>query len=374
MTAGYHRPAALLLAALIITATPSRADTRLHYHGDGNTRGDAAALVIAGVIEPAEIDPLLRAFHDRYPTIDITYQDVSRSYQAHQQWPPSIREGYIDLLMSSSMGNQYRLANEGYARPFDADTLNPNWPRNARWRNELVGLTREPLVMVYNRALRDIATPPRDHGELLTLLTQHREALDGRVVSYDPASSATGFMAMASDVARSPEAWSLFEAMGAANAEWRETTTSMLSGLADGRYLIGYNLIGSYARRAAALHPELVIQMPRDYALALQRLAMIPHSARHPQAAQRFLSFITSPDGQQVMARETTLSSPHAEGDAADDDALVPIRPGPALLTLTDPLQRASLVAQWRSLTQGETTESPRIPAINGNAVESRNR
>ncbi|WP_456270213.1 ABC transporter substrate-binding protein [Kushneria sp. AK178] len=333
---------------------PSSRD-HLRFPGSGSER-----LNIQGVAETDILRPVLEAFHQRHPQITLDYRDVSRG---DRRQPGRISPD-VDLLMSSAMAQQYRLANAGLARSLGEGVINPAWPQRARWRDELIGLTHEPLVMVYRRELADIAPPPEDHTGLLALLTQHNAALTGRVATYDPARSPTGFMAAAQDVARSQEAWTLFEAMGAAGTQLLDTTDDMLEGLIEGRYLIGYNLIGSYARRAVKAHPELALQVPTDYALALQRLALIPTTAPHPETARRFLRFITSSEGQEIMTTRTPLGSPLlTQADPEQRrDSLAPIRLTPGLLALIDPLKREALLDHWQTIfTAGDATV-PQVP------------
>ncbi|ARS51591.1 ABC transporter substrate-binding protein [Kushneria konosiri] len=326
-------------ATTLWTASPDH----LHFQGKGHERLD-----IQGVAEADIVRPILEAFHRHYPQITLNYRDASRG--EHQTSASIPRD--VDLLMSSAMAQQYRLANAGLAQPLGEGVVNPLWPQDARWRDELIALTREPLVMVYRRELADSIPPPTDHASLLALLNRHRDALTGRVVTYDPARSPTGFMGVAQDVARSAEAWTLFEAMGEADTSLVDSTAAMLQGLIEGRYLIGYNLLGSYARRAIQHHPELVMQVPDDYALALQRLALIPRTAPHPDTARRFLAFITSSEGQSVMANRTPLGSPLAPHERTDqaETSLEPIRLTPGLLALIDPLKRQALLHRWQTI------------------------
>ncbi|MFC0336149.1 iron(III) transport system substrate-binding protein/two-component system, OmpR family, sensor histidine kinase TctE [Kushneria avicenniae] len=347
----------VLATALLASVTAAGADDALapsddvltrsrgHLHFPGSRR---ERLNIQGVVEAEILRPVLEAFHQRFPQITLNYRDASLGPRpTPDRIPPN-----VDLLMSSAMAQQYRLANAGLARPLGDGAINPDWPQDARWRNELIGLTHESLVMVYRRELADIAPPPADHAGLLALLTQQREALRGRVVTYNPARSPTGFMAVAQDVARSQEAWALFDAMGDTDTRLQDTTADMLDGLIKGRYLIGYNLIGSYARRVVREHPELALQVPTDYALALQRLALIPASAPHPETARRFLRFITSSEGQQIMTTQTPLGSPLLirRASAEHDESLAPIALTPGLLALIDPLKREAVLDRWQTI------------------------
>ncbi|WP_457807784.1 ABC transporter substrate-binding protein [Kushneria sp. EE4] len=346
-----------ILLALAVTASadngPVLSPGHLHLTGSTSER-----LNIQGVVETDILRPVLEAFHRRYPQITLDYRDASRG----DRRDPALVPADVDLLMSSAMAQQYQLANAGLALPLGNGVINPDWPQDARWRDELVGLTLEPLVMVYRRELADIAPPPVDHASLLALLNGKHTALKGRVATYDPARSPTGFMAVARDITRSQEAWTLFEAMGAMDTRLLDATADMLEGLIEGRYLIGYNLIGSYARRAVEAHPELVLQVPTDYALALQRLALIPKTAPHPETARRFLAFITSSEGQQIMTSQTPLGSPLLTHENTDrgETSLEPIQLTPGLLALIDPLKHEALLDRWQTIFAPNDAPLPR--------------
>ncbi|OHV10264.1 ABC transporter substrate-binding protein [Kushneria phosphatilytica] len=327
--------------------TTSATEPTLTLSGDPG----GPTLVIQGVLDPDIMHTILVAFHQRYPAMTLRYIDVSG--RPNRSATGTARGFTPDLTMSSAMPWQYLRANNGHAMSLGEHTLPDDWPVASRWRNELVGLTAEPLVIVYRREYAQRFGVPRDHATLLQQLRQHRQALDGRVVTYDPACSDTGFTYLAEDARQSVQIWSLVAALGAAHAELTDSTGAMLEGLLSGRYLVGYNLIGSYAMRLARHHPELVVQVPEDYALIMQRLALIPRNAPHPDHARRFLHFLTSHEGQKLLAQKTALGTlrpadkPGNDMNVADHAAHF-IRPGPGLLALVDPLKRSSLLARWQ--------------------------
>ncbi len=83
----------------------------------------------------------------------------------------------------------------------------------------------------------------------------------------------------------------------------------MLEGLSEGRYWLGYNLLGSYAMVWAQEHPEVIVQVPQDYALVVMRTGFIHRDAPNPRAARAFMNFLLSRDGQRVLAAQTPLFS-----------------------------------------------------------------
>ncbi|RKQ96382.1 iron(III) transport system substrate-binding protein [Kushneria sinocarnis] len=352
---GMHSWLLLLLLLLLLAGGAQAVDSprqpavepalTLAGHADG------PSLVVQGVLDPDIMQTLLSAFHRRHPTMTIRYIDVSG--RPNRVPDKSLQDFQPDLVLSSAMPWQYLHANNGNAMSLGAQTLPTDWPDASRWRNELVGLTAEPLVIVYRREYARRFGIPRSHTALLRQLRQHRDALQGRVVTYDPARSDTGFTYLAEDARQSPQIWSLVAALGEAHTSLTDSTSDMLEGLISGRYLIGYNLIGSYASRAARRHSELKVQRPADYALVMQRLALIPTGAPHPGNARLLLQFLTGRKGQQLIARQTPLGALHpavaTTGDMHTTAGITRfIRPGPGLLALVDPLKRRSLLARWQ--------------------------
>jgi len=340
----------LLLLGLV--GSPAGADETLHYPASPGSR-PGASLVIHGALDLPQMRPLLESFHREHPGLDLRYRNLT-TLALHERFLTAPDEA--DVLLSSAMPWQYRLANEGHARALESPAAR-HWPAWARWRYELFAFTFEPIVMVVNMAVIERYGEVRSHADLLALLERHAQALQGRIVTYDPASSGAGYTYAIEESRLSPRYWDLVAALGEAEAELVNTTGEMLEGLIEGRYLIGYNLLGSYARERLADHPRLRIVVPDDYALVTQRLALIPRHSPHPAAAERFIDYLISEAGQTVIAQDTPLGAIHpaltGPGTAVHmrrqhGDALRPIALAPGLLATLDALKREALLARWR--------------------------
>ncbi|MNI44612.1 hypothetical protein D3C73_989930 [compost metagenome] len=131
-----------------------------------------------------------------------------------------------------------------------------------------------------------------------------------------------------------------------------ERTGVLLDQVASGQLSLVYNVLGSYAQARIDAGAPLAIVEPEDYTLVVLRTAVIPRTAAHPQEARRFLDYLLSPRGQQVLAREARLM-PIVRGDARGDDApgrsRRPIQLGPGLLVYLDALKRRQFLDAWRS-------------------------
>lgn len=340
----------LLPWLVLMLSLTGRAQTGLHDPGGGVL----SELRVHGALDSPLFAPLLEDFHRRHPDIELTYRNLT-TLELHRGVVDGSSEANADVVMSSAMPWQYQLANHGYAQPLDSQAARA-WPQWARWRQELFGITFEPVVIVYRREFAERHGAITSHAELLRLLERERQALRGRVVTYDPARSGAGYTYAVEESRLSPRYWELVAALGGVEAKLAGTTREMLDGLADGRYLIGYNLLGSYARDFVREHPQLEVVIPSDYALVMQRLAFVSRAAKNPEPARRFLDYLLSEPGQRVISEHTPLGAVHPALDGPGSanglrarlgEALRPIRLGPGLLATLDDLKREALLARW---------------------------
>ncbi|MCK2183374.1 ABC transporter substrate-binding protein [Halomonas getboli] len=350
----------LCIGSWLCLAPLAGADERLRYPAEPADDEASGELVVHGALDLVYARPLFEAFHARHPGIALTYRNLD-TLTLHRRFLAHPDE--VDVLMSSAMPWQYRLANDGHARPLTSPQAMA-WPAWARWRHELFAFTFEPIVMVVRRELIERFGRPDSHAELLTLLEQHPEALRGRVVTYDPEASGAGYGYAIQESRLTPRYWDLVTAFGDTDTALATTTGEMLDGLDSGRYWLGYNLLGSYARAVADANPALEIVVPDDYALVTQRLALMPRQAPHPENARRFMDFLLGEAGQRVIAEDTPLGAVHptlaGPGTAAalretHGEALRPVSLGPGLLATLDDLKRQALLTRWkREFTRAE--------------------
>lgn len=343
--------AVLAWAGLTISLAGHADPQVLHYPA---TQAPAQPLEIHGALDSDLMAPLLADFHARHPEIELVYRNLT-TLALYRRFM-STGAASADVVMSSAMPWQYQLANRGYAQPLDTAEARA-WPQASRWRRELFGITFEPVVIVYRRDAIPPDTSLDSHEALLRLLTEQRQRLTGRVVTYDPWRSGAGYTYATADSHMSPRYWELVAALGGVEADLSETTGDMLAGLVTGRYDIGYNLLGAYARDVVASHPQLAMVIPKDYALVMQRLVLIPKHAPHPQTAKRFVDYLLSRQGQRVIRDKTPLGAVHPDLEGPQTaqglrrklgNAIHPIAIDPGLLATLDALKRHSLLDRWQ--------------------------
>ncbi len=316
-------------------------------------RALASPLVVEAALDREVVAPLLEAFQASHPDIDLDFRDRSTL-----EVNDLIAQGNPapDVVISSAMPWQMARINEGYALPLDSPQTR-NWPAWAKWRDEVFGFTFEPIVMAYRLDLTKHMMPPRTHADLHTLLTTQHDLLQQKVTTYSPLTSGIGYTLFQQDARYSPRFWDLVAGMGRVDAQLEDNTRAMLEGISEGRYWLGYNLLGSYAMVWAQDHPEVIVQLPQDYSLVMMRMAFVHRAASNPEAAKVFVNFLLSREGQRVLAGQTPLFSvlpgitgPYTAQRLRDQvgERIYPIPLNASLLAFVDPQRRSAFLSRWR--------------------------
>lgn len=340
-----------LLASLVAPATTAVAERPTGYPRSYDqliaaARAERQVIVYANA-DTSEMAPVIVAFQRRYPGVTVRYTDLG-SNEMYRRFVAETRarKASADLVWSSAMDQQVKLINDGFAQAY-ASPEKPALPASAVWKNMGYGITAEPIAYVYNK--KAVPNPPRSHAALETMLRRNRRALMGRVATFDPARSNTGYLYLTQDYAITRDTQSLVEAMAATRPVLATTTEPMLRGVAEGRLAIAYNVIGSYALERARRDPRIGVVFPQDYTIILSRIAFIAREARHPAGAKLFLDFLLSRQGQSLLARHslwpvrTDIRARRLPAAQARH-----VRVGPQLLVNLDRLKQQRFLRQWR--------------------------
>jgi iron(III) transport system substrate-binding protein len=351
------RPIRTLLAVLALVAAATAAFGRVPAGYPRSYENIVAAAVRAGKLsiysttDAREVGELLRDFGSLYPQITVDYADLN-STELYSRFIAEVaaREGTADLLWSLAMDLQIKLVNDGYTQAY-ASPEKPNLPEWAIWKNEAYGVTAEPIVFVYNKRLMPPGDVPHTHADLTQLLNNNPSYI-GKVATYNPERSGTGFLYITQDVQATRDTWDLIRAMGRAKLQLYTSTGAMLERVVSGEHLLAYNMIGSYALERQMRDPSLGVVMPADYTMLSSRIALIPSDARNPDAAKLFLDYLLSKRGQTMLARKhmTGVRSdvPQPEGARPLADRTRAIRVGPELLANLDQIKRLRFLKDWR--------------------------
>mgnify|MGYP000091378802 FL=1 len=354
MSALRHMLAALALLAH--SATPGTAQEAVRSFGpvEAETR-----LVLRTTTDIAIFAPTVEAFLATQAGLAIDFEQWgSNDLYAITMAECAGKAPKADIVISSGVHQMVRLVNDGCAAPYrSAQTA--LLPPELRWRDEIWGISREPAVMVYNRRLVPEAEVPRTRFDLLDLLRPSASRYAGRVATYDIEESGLGFLFAFMDSQEASTFGALMEAFGRSGAVATCCSAEIIAGVAEGRYFMAYNVLGSYARTQAARNPDLGIVHPADYTLVLSRAALFPGEEVAPEAG-RFLDFVLSTDGQLAMGRNHLTRVHPGGGEAAEDPAELDsasrlIALTPALLVALDKHKRAGFIRRWRETFSRQT-------------------
>ena len=341
----------LVGATILLGLSSGRAAETFFYPAREEER---LQLLIHAATDRAAMEPLFRDFQAMHPSLAITYLDFNTNELFASVAEPS---GAIvpDLVISSAMDLQAKLVNDGWTQPHVSRMTRrlPDW---ANWRDEAFGFTLEPAVIAYRRDSIAAGDVPRSRPELIRLLHEQAERFRSRVATYDIAASGIGYLFAANDAELSRDFWRLALAMGEVAAQLYPTSAQILAAIEHGDVLIGYNVLGTYARARRRAGAPIELVLPQDFTLVMSRVVTIPKAARSPELGKLFLDYLLSERGQGVVTEAAGLQAILPAGGAQDEElwplsnATGPVNTitlGPALLVFLDPLKRSRFLADW---------------------------
>ncbi|MEO9650039.1 MAG: ABC transporter substrate-binding protein [Roseobacter sp.] len=285
--------------------------------------------------DTALFTPILHSFVSTNPDIAIEYfeagtADIDRFVRRSPD--------AFDIVISSAMDLQFKLANDGFARAFD-DLTHPEW---AQWRDSLFAFTSEPAAIVINRAAFQGEDVPTTRQDLIRALRARPEVFQGRVGTYDVRQSGLGYLFATQDARSSETFWRLIEVMGNLDARLYCCSSDMIEDVANGKIALAYNVLASYAHARSDLSQHIEVIQPSDFQTIMMRTAFATSGTKNPETAREFIA--------HLLRYRSTLLDPVALPRL--DVTLPPagqstIQLEPALLTYLDRLKSRRFLMEW---------------------------
>lgn len=317
---------------------------------------DAPTVRVYSSLDEVIARPLIESFQAANPKLAVDYEEL-QTLEIYERIIRETDSGGVtaDIAFSSAMDLQVKLVNDGYAAQVSLPGARflPDW---AQWRSAAYGVTFEPAVVVYHKPSFAETAPPKTRAELIELLRAQGDRFFGRVGTYDIERAGLGFFFLARDEAHYRDIWDLVRALGASGVKLYSSSAAILERVADGRFALGYNILGSYAESWAANNPDLGIVLPADYTVIMSRIGLVPEAARSPDLGIAFLDHLISLEGQVVLARDVRLPALHPDIDGRftaaslrreHGDRLRPVPIGPGLVVYLDQVKRERLIERW---------------------------
>ena len=246
-----------------------------------------------------------------------------------------------DLVISSAMDLQLKLANDGFAMKIN-DIDHPDW---AQWRQSLFAFTTEPAAIVVNRAAFAGQDVPQTRQDLIRALRARPEVFRGRLGTYDVRQSALGYLFATQDARASETFWRLMEVMGGLDIRLYCCSGEMIDDLYSGKIAVAYNVLGSYALARRDTHDALEIILPSDFPTTMMRTAFVPSRASHPQMGAEFIRYLIALQSAGTPQDFPLPPLNLEQGSIAQSTIALE----PALMTYLDRLKRRTFLKEWQS-------------------------
>lgn len=325
---------------------PATAQEAVEQIPASNGAGDVA-LLVRSTTDYGILRPVLAAFAQANPGVAITYEQWgSNALHAHSLAACAGEAPQADVVFSSAIHQMVDLVNRACGSPYRSD-LTAALPPSRVWRDELWGITNEAAVMIYNTALVPAGDVPRTRFALLDLMRQQGGTYRGKIATYDIEASGLGYLFAFADSQEASTFGALLEGFARTGAVATCCSAEIIRAVAEGRYLIAYNVLGSYVDTNP--QSNIGVIRPEDYTLFLSRAYMIPRGAAHPAQAGALLDFLLSPAGQRLLAQSKLVDRIDGEDSGLPDSARRDIAIEPSLLVAGDQHRRVRFIGQWRS-------------------------
>ncbi|CAD0184597.1 hypothetical protein RUESEDTHA_01479 [Ruegeria sp. THAF57] len=303
-----------------------------------NERADGPRLRVISSTDTVLFAPLIDGFVAKNPNISVEYL-VSGTADINQRVRAT--PDAFDIVVSSAMDLQLKLANDGFALPLE-DIETPSW---AQWHQSLFAFTTEPAAIVINRAAFEGQDVPQTRQGLIEALRKRPEEFRGRIGTYDVRDSGLGYLFATQDARASETFWRLMEVMGGLDVRLYCCSGEMINDLADGTILVAYNVLGSYAAVRAERKDALEVIFPTDFQTIMMRTALVSRATQQPDAAEAFVQYLVE-EKPVVQGSQLSLPPLMSQGESTDHET---IGLNPALLTFLDDLKRKKFLSAWEN-------------------------
>lgn len=308
---------------------------------DQQVFGDADATLTLRVISSTDTSffaPIIEDFIATTPSVAVEYlvtgtANLDRLFRASPD--------QFDVVISSAMDLQLKLANDGFATQL-GDVNHPDW---GQWHDSLFAFTSEPAAVVVNRrALGDLPVP-NSRQDLIQLLRDHPDRFQDKVGTYDVRQSGLGYLFATQDARVSETYWRLMEVMGRINAKLYCCSGQMIDDLIEGRLIMAYNVLGSYAQARAETSDALLVILPSEFPTTMMRTVLASRNAQNPQAADQFVRHLLA---LQSKGNPDNFPLPPLSS-AQTNEGQTTIGLNPALMTYLDQMKRDAFIREWEN-------------------------
>lgn len=330
----------IILPILISLSASVATAFEIEARADFGTQPESETIRILSTADINYFTPVIESFRAFRPDLAIDYTVASST----EVMDAIVREKQpFDIVISSAMDLQTKLANDGLAREHISPTTQ-NLPDWAVWNDMVYAFTQEPAGFVISNALFDGLPIPQNRQKLITALRQNPNRFKGRVGTYDIRKSGAGYLFATQDARVSDTYWRLTEVMGRLDPTLYCCASEMITDVVNGDLAVAYNVLASYAEKSPH-QDKFTIILPSDFSIVMLRTMLIPETSKKPVLAANFLDFVlaqTYPSGVSPLLKTQSL-------EEAEQSTLYRISMGPGLLVYLDYFKKKNFIAEWEN-------------------------
>jgi len=335
---GHHRgtPALLAALALVLAACGETGGTAAQGGGDTSAAG-ATSITLYTCASDSTVQPVLQAFQKSNPT---THVDLFRAPtgQLNARVASDVRSGGLraDVVWACDPLTQQAWVDQklvgGWVPP--GATAIPEQYRT----EDYVGVALLYMVAVS----RDKAPAPQAWSDLTGA------AYRGAIAVPDPSVAASALGALGWFAAAPDYGVGFYRSLKADGAVQVSTPDDVTTGVAQGRYKAGITIANSaYAAKEAG--SPVAVTWPKPGAIAIYGPVALARRARNAAAAKKFISYLVSRPGQDVLAKGGSYPTlPGVQGPEVPADAPV-VQPDWSTIAA----QRTSMLADYQQVFAG---------------------
>jgi len=256
---------------------------------------DEGTLVVYGNPSPDQWTPVLEAFGEKYPWIDVETFDLGGA-EAFQRYLNEEATGAAtaDLIVNTDGAGWLDLVDRGQVVDY-VDPELANLPDTAVLAPGVFAMSFDPLVAVFNKQ----ALPEDEQPTTLAELADMADDLDGKIGTVNVENANAGLGTFGYLDAEGEDGWAVLERLGP-HARAEDGTGALLAKLQSGEYVASF--FASGALRALIDTTDAGDILNYRYfadATTLPARGMgVTTAADSPDAAKVLVNFLLSEDGQ----------------------------------------------------------------------------
>lgn len=296
--------------------------------------GSVETLRILSSTDTVFFEPIIDSFLSENPEISIEYfvTGTASIDKIFRENPDK-----FDLVVSSAMDLQLKLVNDGFAKRVSGID-HPSW---AQWQQSLFGFTMEPAAIVINKSAFEGQAIPQTRQELIQQLRARPDVFKDRLGTYDVRRSGLGYLFATQDARASETYWRLMEVMGGLGTTLYCCSGEMIDDLAQGKIVVAYNVLGSYAEAKQEQNEGIEVILPADFPTTMMRTAIVSNTTNKAESSALFIQHLLKAQSTALNKKSTSLPP-------------LNLNPGqqvislePALMTYLDKLKREKFITEW---------------------------